>query len=349
MAVSTASVVCRHVQARLTDSSRIDKADSSPVTVADFAAQAVINAMLPDQIDLGSGPVVPFTMVGEESASMLKAERVAGIGPDAGLGAAIADALDHSGAMKRPSCDDLIDLIDRAKPTGPLPETFWTADPIDGTRGFLKGRQYAVCLALIHRGRPVVGLLACPNLGDTDQRDPSGSPVIDARNSGTLVAGWSGSAVQVAPIDKPDLLAGLTIDSDKSHSTILMTQGVEPGQSKLARYSVLTSQLDSMSAKTGRAVGPTWRLDSQAKYALVAIGRADVYIRFPYHTGSGNENIWDHASGALLCQQAGCVVTDLDGTELDFSRPALATNRGVLAAAAELHAIIRQAISAAGL
>src|SRR5947199_282404 len=29
---------------------------------------------------------------------------------------------------------------------------FWTLDPIDGTKGFLRGHQYAVCLAYIERG-----------------------------------------------------------------------------------------------------------------------------------------------------------------------------------------------------
>ena len=44
-------------------------------------------------------------------------------------------------------------------------ERFWTLDPIDGTKGFLRGEQYAVALALIVGGEVVVAALACPNLG----------------------------------------------------------------------------------------------------------------------------------------------------------------------------------------
>ena len=43
-------------------------------------------------------------------------------------------------------------------------ERFWTLDPIDGTKGFLRGEQYAVALALIVEGRIAVAALACPNL-----------------------------------------------------------------------------------------------------------------------------------------------------------------------------------------
>lgn len=41
---------------------------------------------------------------------------------------------------------------------------FWTCDPIDGTKGFVRGDQYAVCLALLDGGRPVVAVVGCPNL-----------------------------------------------------------------------------------------------------------------------------------------------------------------------------------------
>ena len=41
---------------------------------------------------------------------------------------------------------------------------FWTYDPIDGTKGFLRGDQYVSALALIEDGRVMVGALGCPEL-----------------------------------------------------------------------------------------------------------------------------------------------------------------------------------------
>jgi 3'(2'), 5'-bisphosphate nucleotidase len=40
----------------------------------------------------------------------------------------------------------------------------WLLDPIDGTRGFLRGRQYVIALALVVNGRVQVSVIGCPRL-----------------------------------------------------------------------------------------------------------------------------------------------------------------------------------------
>jgi 3'(2'), 5'-bisphosphate nucleotidase len=54
-----------------------------------------------------------------------------------------------------------------------ITDRFWTLDPIDGTKGFLRGDQYAIALALIENGMVKLGILACPNLY-VDVNQPSG-------------------------------------------------------------------------------------------------------------------------------------------------------------------------------
>ena len=49
----------------------------------------------------------------------------------------------------------------------------WTLDPIDGTKGFLRGEQYAVCLALLVDSSVEVGVIGCPNL-PLDPQKPDG-------------------------------------------------------------------------------------------------------------------------------------------------------------------------------
>jgi 3'-phosphoadenosine 5'-phosphosulfate (PAPS) 3'-phosphatase len=96
-------------------------------------------------------------------------------------------------------------------------------------------------------------------------------------------------------------------------------------------------------ARFSRGVEPA-RLDSQAKYAVLARGQADVYFRIPAKKGYV-EWIWDHAAGAIIAAEAGCAVTDVDGRELDFSKGRkLASNRGILAAPAETHGQILGAL-----
>src|SRR5690606_1688037 len=80
-----------------------------------------------------------------------------------------------------------------------------------------------------------------------------------------------------------------------------------------------------------------YRLDSQAKYAVVAAGEAEIYLRLTRHTGYV-ENIWDHAAGALVVEEAGGKLTDLNGERLDFSRgPRLEKNVGIVASNGRFH------------
>ena len=64
----------------------------------------------------------------------------------------------------------------------------WVIDPIDGTKGFLRGEQYAVALGLIENGKVVLGVLGCPNLPGP-------------RGTGALFSGVSGQGAQVHELD----------------------------------------------------------------------------------------------------------------------------------------------------
>ena len=63
----------------------------------------------------------------------------------------------------------------------------WTLDPIDGTKGFLRGEQYAVCLALLVDSSVEVGVIGCPNLPLDPQKpdDQRGCLCIAVRGQGT--------------------------------------------------------------------------------------------------------------------------------------------------------------------
>ncbi|MCA9093323.1 MAG: 3'(2'),5'-bisphosphate nucleotidase, partial [Planctomycetaceae bacterium] len=71
------------------------------------------------------------------------------------------------------------------------------------------------------------------------------------------------------------------------------------------------------------------RLDSQAKYAVVALGEAEIYLRLPTRADY-REKIWDHAGGVLIVLEAGGRVSDVSGKPLEWTHGAeLAANRGV--------------------
>ena len=85
---------------------------------------------------------------------------------------------------------------------------------------------------------------------------------------------------------------------------------------------------------------PPLRLDSQAKYAVVARGQAHAYLRLPTRKGYV-ERIWDHAAGSLLATESGCRVGDVDGKPLDFGHGrGLERNRGVVCASPSLFPLL---------
>ena len=98
-----------------------------------------------------------------------------------------------------------------------------------------------------------------------------------------------------------------------------------------------------------RALGitrPALRMDSQAKYGIVARGEAALYPRLPSPDKPDyRENIWDHAAGALLVEEAGGRVTDALGADLDFGAGRkLSENRGVIVSNGRFHEAILSAL-----
>jgi 3'(2'), 5'-bisphosphate nucleotidase len=89
-------------------------------------------------------------------------------------------------------------------------------------------------------------------------------------------------------------------------------------------------------------------MDSQAKYAVLATGRGEIYLRLlSPRQPDYREKIWDQAAGSLLVDEAGGTVSDLHGKALDFSAGReLVNNRGVLATNGALHPAALRALEA---
>lgn len=320
-AVASACRVTRHVQQNLATIRQHTKDDRSPVTVADYAAQAVIAAHLRDHLG-------PLSLLGEEDATTLRQPA------NESLREAVAAAVRT--VWPNASVSAVLDAIDLGNHDASA-DRFWTLDPVDGTKGFLRNGQYAVSLALIEDGAVVLGVLGCPNLSADfarpfDEPDPIGSLFFATLGGGS----WSVSIA--APLHKP-----IPIHPEHGNDITAMRvcESVEAAHSRL-------DDTDRVLALLG-ARGQAARLDSQCKYAVVARGQADVYLRLPTQPGY-IERIWDHAAGMLVAQEAGIIVTDIHDRQLDFSHGAgLEKNRGVLCAAPAFHRRVRDAIATLGL
>ncbi|MDA0874986.1 MAG: 3'(2'),5'-bisphosphate nucleotidase [Bacteroidetes bacterium] len=309
-AVREAAELCGEVQQQM-DPGAIEKLDRSPVTIADFGSQALICSRLrrafPDD-----------PIIAEETSTSLRTVE----------GAETADRMVRHVRMLRPdaSKEQVLDWIDLGNHKAHAPR-YWTLDPIDGTKGFLRGDQYAVALALIVQGQVVVAAVACPNLcleGHPDQR-------------GVVAGAIKGQGTTLYRLQDMEPLGSASVTATADPAEARFSESVE---------SAHTSH--SQSALISRLLGitrPATRLDSQAKYVVVAAGDADIYLRLPSDRRY-IENIWDHAAGMLLVEEAGGRVTDTRGEDLDFGHGfQLFHNRGILVTNGRLHSMMLKAIA----
>lgn len=308
--VRQASLLVRQVQTEMVTAA-LTKNDRSPVTVADFAAQAFVASRL-------AWAFPNDALVGEEDASALRSPEghatlemvsrfVGGFTPGA--------APEQVGAwIDRGASDPLESRLSR----------YWTLDPIDGTKGFLRGDQYAVALALVENGRVQIGILGCPNL------DPDGAP--NFQGGGSLAVAVRGQGAWACELLQPGEFISLQVSGQSDPVQARLLRSFESGHTNVG-------QIDEFIQALGIQAEAV-RMDSQAKYAVLAAGRGELLLRLlSADKPDYKEKIWDQAAGSLIVEEAGGRISDLYGRALDFTAGrTLARNRGILASNGILHA-----------
>lgn len=311
-AVLEASILCRNIQRSLSDKLSISKQDKTPVTLADFASQALINLKLKEHF-----PRIP--VVSEESSSILRSES----------GKAILDSVRKEVEKIHPGIgeDEILEAIDHGKKEAGRLTTFWALDPIDGTQGFLRKEQYAIALALIIDGRVVLGVLGCPNLVTM----PRGEPAMGGSIYGAVV----GQGAFMKKIGEA-YETRITVSSVYDPRLTTYLESVDPSHS--------SHKLSAMVAEALGIKEKPIRMDGQVKYALLARGDAAIYFRYPVRKDYV-EKVWDHAAGCIIVEEAGGRVTDCMGNELNFSSGTSTLNaRGIVATNGIIHDAVLEAI-----
>jgi 3'(2'), 5'-bisphosphate nucleotidase len=168
---------------------------------------------------------------------------------------------------------------------GRIPETegqFWLVDPLDGTKEFAAGQdEFTVNIGLVRNGRPVLGAVGVPGLGELFggivgkgawKRNTNGEQAIQARTP---------------PAD------GLTVLASRYHAT--------------------DDRLESF--LNGRKVASVINMGSALKFCRLAEGAADLYPRF------GRTMEWDTAAPQAVLEAAGGSVRLFDGAPLGYGKP----------------------------
>jgi 3'(2'), 5'-bisphosphate nucleotidase len=337
-----AALLARRIQAEMI-SPALNKTDRSPVTVADFAIQALVARRLMETFSADP-------LVAEEDSSALKGSPlldqvtgfVSSLVPDT-TPQAVCEWIDRGhtrvGAGSEP--------VPTPAPTTPtIPARYWLLDPIDGTKGFLRGGQYAVALALMVDGRPQIGVLGCPDL-QMIIPDVEEIPYDDLSHvlNGCLAFAVRDRGAWMMPLEggdgiRPYSRLQVSIRRNPVHARLL--RSFEAGHTNV-------DQIEQFAATLGIQTEPVL-MDSQVKYAVLAAGQGDLMLRLlSPEKPDYREKAWDQAAGSLVVEEAGGRVTDLDGKPFDFSLGReLIHNRGVLVSNGRLHKAALLALKAIG-
>jgi 3'(2'), 5'-bisphosphate nucleotidase len=304
-AAMKASLLCQKIRMDLVGGESILKSDRSPVTIADYGSQAIICKMIRDSFPNDA-------IIAEEDSKELRRTDHSKI---------LEQVTDNVRAFfPTSSSKEVCSWIDFS--SNSITDRFWALDPIDGTKGFLRGDQYAIALALIENGVVTLGLLACPNLY-VDIHHPFGEKgclFMALRGKGSVQMDKNGLSEQP-----------LSVSRVKIPSEATITESVEPDHADHLVHQSLAQKLNISK--------PSFRMDSQAKYGILARGEATLYLRVPSPSEpSYKENIWDHAAGSIIAEEAGGKVTDVLGRPLDFSCGIkMVKNHGILVSNGILH------------
>ncbi|KAK3321322.1 hypothetical protein B0T19DRAFT_451064 [Cercophora scortea] len=307
------------------------KADLTPVTVADYAVQAVLTDTLHSAFPLDG-------LVGEESSGHLHSnpalvEHVLSLIKECDDGSAKAPSTPES-------LTSLIDLCSASTPTGPDSGRAWIFDPIDGTATFLRGEQYAINVALLINGQQILSVVACPLLSPTTTPTPVTNTTLSP--TGCILTAILGHGTFVHPLfpspsSPPPTLLPRHCDNTPLSSLRSVTS-----------YNTLPSGLDALHEKITASLGATFPdndlLGWIPRWTALALGQANMTV-WIYKTRTRHAKIWDHAGAMLLFEEVGGMITDVDGRPIDLTRGRLLEgNFGFVAAPRGVHHLVLQAV-----
>lgn len=170
-------------------------------------------------------------------------------------------------------------------------EYLWIVDPLDGTKEFIKKNdEFTVNIALVHRDRPVSGVIYVPVFHRlyfaADQMGAyrlefDGNLQIFNESMDDIMA--KASRIKI----NPNVKRPYTIVGSRSHATSDLREYVDKKRQEYGDVEFISS-------------------GSSLKFCQVAEGKADVYPRL------GPTMEWDTAAGQLIAEQAGAFVFRYD-------------------------------------
>lgn len=351
-ALQAAAKLSQHI-IHSTDKGVVSKPDLSPVTVADFAIQALlattVKAAFPDD-----------TIVGEENASQLRAdlyllehvyELLRWVAGD-GEADATPDGRTHlpEGTTVPSSREQMCNLIDECGTS--LPSKVgrtWVFDPIDGTKTYVRGELYAINVALLEDGKQVLGIVGCPNMS-MDAKAPLTNS--DIHTSGCIVFAARGYGAYIRPLPDSNTANNGANNGAKNGSSgeIRRLPPIHSTDSKnltladvrfVTCATIVDSALKGINELVAERVGAPYPGCDLLPWVLrwtglaMGLGNTTVWV---YNSKKRWGKIWDHAGAMLLFEETGGRITDIHGKDIDLlAGRKMTANCGFVGAPAAIH------------
>ena len=177
----------------------------------------------------------------------------------------------------------------------------WMIDPLNGTKSFIKGSDtFGVVIGLVENGVPIFGCVTMPAQNKIFYAE-KGIGAFEEKN-GIF------EKLHTSPI----------IEIKKSRLITREPSGdIRPIEEKLNQLPFIQRIEEG----------------SGAKLCVIASGEAEAHINTNFRAGK-----WDIAASQLILEEAGGIVTDLDGEPIDYKNSAINLERSFVASAnKELH------------
>lgn len=170
-------------------------------------------------------------------------------------------------------------------------EYFWLVDPLDGTKEFIKRNdEFTVNVALIHNGKPVIGVIYTPVL-DTLYVAKEGLGSFKLENASEQTIKSEEDLMKLAtklPIEKKD--EKVSAIASRSHLSPETEEYLNKVKEKYGEVEITSA-------------------GSSLKLCLVAEGKAEVYPRF------APTMEWDTGAGQAIVEQANGKVINVETNE----------------------------------
>lgn len=299
--VQLSSFVSRSLQkallSNLQTSGSIKKNDKSPVTIADFTVQALV-------IDTLSRIFPNDKFIAEEDSELLRSSE--------SIRRDVLDILEScTGEVWTP--ERLFQTVDKGSynittankltknitesSSNSKEERVWVLDPVDGTKGFMRGEHYCIALGLLRNGNPSLSVLGCPNLqldlvlqGDTFSAEKNVGSIAKCvnvtSNTGEVLTNAfppSSGSVFFAVSGRGSWARSLSMPAGAAFEVCVNTNS-KVSECTLCESAEAAHGDRDISGRVYKSLGlkkDYLRLDGQCKYCVVGAGVADGNLRLP--------------------------------------------------------------------